>query len=425
MVVLGAGFAGLAAAQGLAGLGVDVLLLDRHNYHLFTPLLYQVASALLDPSQIAHPVRATVRRRRSLRVRVATVRRVDLDHRLVETDRGPVAYDHLVVATGSTTDDFGVAGVDAHAQPLKELPDALALRNHLLSQVESAQWETDATRRRTRLTVAVVGGGPTGIEYAGALAELLRLVLAREFGHLDQREMRVLLLEAGDHLLGAFAPPLQRYAVDQLRRRGVEVRLGTRVTAVEGGRVRLHDGSEIEAGTVVWVAGVRVSPLPGLTGAGDAAGARGAVPVTATLQLPGRPEVLVIGDGAAVVQDGRPLPMIAPVAIQEGRHATRVIAAQLRGEEPPAFRYTDKGIMATIGRHDAVVEVGRWRLRGFPAWVTWLLLHLMLIISFRNRLLVLINWAVNYLFYDRPVRLIVRAGPDRDREAVEGPGPRG
>ncbi|HUY61614.1 MAG TPA: FAD-dependent oxidoreductase, partial [Candidatus Dormibacteraeota bacterium] len=280
----------------------------------------------------------------------------------------------------------------------------------------------DADRRRTLLTVAVVGGGPTGIEYAGALAELLRLVLAREFGHLDQREMRVILLEAADHLLGPFALPLRQYAVEQLRRRGVEVRLRTRVTAIERGGVRLHDGSEIAAGTVVWVAGVRAAPPPGLTGAGDARGPRGAVPVTAALQLPGHPEVLVVGDGAAVVQEGSPLPMIAPVAMQEGRHAAQVIAARLRGEAPPPFRYTDKGVMATIGRHDAVVQVGPWRLHGFAAWVTWLLLHLVLIISFRNRLLVVINWAANYLFYDRPVRLILRARPDPDPPVAEDPG---
>lgn len=405
VVVVGGGFGGLRAVRGLRGAPVDVLLIDRRNYHLFTPLLYQVASALLDPSEIAYPLRALIRRQRNADLLLAEVQGVDLAARRVQTSAGDREYDYLVLAPGSITNFFGIPGLEAQAQPLKELGEALALRNHVLARFEAARWEPDAGRRRLLHTFAVVGGGPTGIEYAGALRELIH-VLRRDFpkGSLD--DVRVILLEASDRLLGAFSPKLAEDALRSLRKKGVEVRLGAAVETVEPGELHLHGGDTIAAGSVVWTAGVEASPIG--FGLGRPARQRQVV-VEPTLQLPGHPEVLIAGDLAAV--EGEPLPMLAPVAMQQGDHAARAIRCLVAGVPVRPFRYTDRGIMATIGRSSAVVELRRFHFTGLAGWVVWLFLHLMLLVGFRNRLVALVNWAWDYLLYDRPIRLIVSATP--------------
>ena len=418
MVVVGAGFAGLTLVRALKRAPVEVLLLDRNNFHLFTPLLYQVASALLDPGEIARPVRALVRPLRNVEFRLASVTGVDLGARLVRTDRGDVSYDYLVLAAGSQTNFFGNRSAEAESLGLKELGEGLALRNQVLELFEAARWEPDPTVRRRLLTFVIVGGGPTGVEYAGALAELIKLVLARDFRGMDQSEIRVVLVEGADDLLGAFAPGLRASAAAALRKRGVEVLTGTLVRSVAEGVVALADGRSIPAGTVVWTAGVRASPLAGALGV--EARRSGRVGVEPSLQLPGHPEVFVVGDMAYLEQDGQELPMLIPVAMQEAKQVGRAIRALVAGRPAPAFRYDDPGIMATIGRNAGVAQIGPLRLSGFLGWLTWLFVHLVNVVSFRSKLIVLVNWAWEYLLYDRPVRLILQAAAPRTGR----PGPR-
>lgn len=404
VVVLGAGFGGLTLARELKSAPVQVVLIDRNNYHLFTPLLYQVASAVLDPAEVAQPVRKLVRSLPNCDFRQATVTGVDLEARRVLTDRGQVVYDYLVVATGSVNDYFGNQSLRQRSLSLKELPDALALRNWILEAFERWRWETSPMRRRRMLTFVVVGGGPTGVEYAGALSELIRLVLRRDFRGQDLSEARVLLLEASERILGAFHPELSRAAADSLAAKGVEVWIRSPVKELLPGQVVLADGRTLDAGTLVWTAGVRGSDLGAALGV--PLGRQGRVPVSASLQLEGRPEVFVIGDLAATPQ---PLPMLAQPALQQARHVARTIQAQLQGRPPAPFRYRDPGIMATIGRNSAVAQLGRLRLRGFWGWLVWLIVHLVNIVTFRARLVVLLHWAYDYFFFDRPVRIAVRA----------------
>ena len=411
VVIAGAGFAGITTARGLKHAPVDVLLVDRNNYHLFTPLLYQVASALLDPGEVARPVRELIRPLGNAEFRMAEVTGVDLERRMVKTNRGEVPYDYLVLATGSQSDYFGNSSLARHALGLKGLDEGLALRNHVLGRVEAAQWIGDPDRRRAALTFAIVGGGPTGVEMAGALSELIRHVLKKDYPNLELGEVRVMLLEAADSLLGTFDPSLREAARRSLEKKGVEVTLKAKVAEVSDNSIRLAGGEEISANTVVWTAGVRASDVGALLGV--ELGRQSRVPVDPTLQLPGHPVVFVIGDLAGAVDGGTPLPMLIPVAMQEGRRVAATIADMARNGGATAFVYKDPGTMATIGRNSAVAQLGRVRLTGFPGWVMWLTVHLVNVVSFRSRVLVLINWAWDYLFYDRPIRLIVRARDDQ------------
>ena len=407
VVIAGAGFGGLTCARALRNVPVDVLLVDRNNYHLFTPLLYQVASALLDPGEIARPVRALIRPLSNAEFRRAEVTGADLDRRILMTDRGPIPYDYLVLATGSQSDFFGNASLAQHAFGLKDLDEGLALRNRILSQFEASRWVADAQTRRTMLTFAVVGAGPTGVELAGSLSELIRLVLRKDYRDLDLDEVRVLLLEAASAPLGTFQPNLREAARRSLEKKHVEVKLGAKVESVNDESIRLAGGEEIAAGTVIWTAGVRASELGQALGL--PLGRQARVRVEPTLQLPGHPVVFVIGDLAGATDRGAPLPMLIPVAMQEGRHVAATISELVRNGGASAFRYKDPGIMATIGRNSAVAELGVVHLSGFLGWLMWLAVHLVNVISFRSRILVLVNWAWDYLFYDRPIRLIVRA----------------
>jgi len=407
VVIAGAGFGGITCARALRNTPVDVLLVDRNNYHLFTPLLYQVASALLDPGEIARPVRALIRPYSNVEFRQAEVTGADFDRRILATDRGPIPYDYLVLATGSQSDYFGNASLARHAFGLKDLDEGLALRNRVLSQFEASRWVTDAQKRRSMLTFAVVGAGPTGVELAGALSELIRLVLRKDYRDLDLGEVRVLLLEAAGSPLGTFQPSLREAARRSLEKKHVELMLGAKVESVTDESITLAGGEEIAAGTIIWTAGVRASMLGQALGV--PLGRQSRVKVEPTLQLAGHPVVFVIGDLAGATDRGAPLPMLIPVAMQEGRHVAATIAELVANGGAHAFRYKDPGIMATIGRNSAVAELGAVHLSGFPGWLMWLAVHLVSVISFRSRILVLVNWAWDYLFYDRPIRLIVRA----------------
>jgi NADH dehydrogenase len=412
VVIAGAGFAGLTCARALKRAPADILLVDRNNYHLFTPLLYQVASALLDPGEIARPVRQLIRPLHNADFLLANVTGADFEQRQLLTDHGPLAYDYLVLATGSQSDYFGSASLAQHAFGLKELDEGLAVRNRVLKRFEESRWTTDREERRSLLTFVVVGGGPTGVEMAGALSELISLVLRKDYHDLDLGLVRVILLEAAGSLLGTFAAPLREAARRSLEKKGVEVLFNARVKDVTPGSVRLADGHEIFASTVIWTAGVRASEVGRALGV--ALGRQARVEVMPTLQLPGHPDVFAIGDIAGAVDGDAPLPMLIPVAMQEGRKVAATIKDLLRSYGATNFRYKDPGIMATIGRNSAVAQLGPIRLTGFPGWLMWLVVHLVNVISFRSRIIVLINWAWDYVFYDRPIRLIVRAGDSRN-----------
>lgn len=416
VTIIGAGFGGLWAARTFVRYPVEVLLIDRNNYHSFLPLLYQVAAAELEPEEIAYPVRSILWKLPNAQFVLANVRRVDLARRVMETDGRAIPYDFLILATGSVSHFFGVPGAGQHAFPLKTLEEGVALRNHILCCFERAIHEPDAGRRQRALTFAIVGGGPTGVEFAGALAELIRGPLVKDYPMLDFHEVRVVLLEAMDGLLPGLPERLRTYALARLGRMGVEVRLQAVVSQITRERVHLKDATVIPAETVVWTAGVRGDPLAQAWGLPTARAGR--VAVLPTLQVPGHPEVYIIGDLAQVEESGQPLPMIAPVAIQQGVAAARNIGRQIAGQDPLPFHYRDPGTMVTIGRNAGVVYLRGRAFVGFPAWVLWLSVHLFNLIGFRNRLLVLINWAWDYLFYERAVRLIL------PRETRPGPGSR-
>ena len=402
VVVVGAGFAGMAAARDLARAGVAVTLIDRHDYQLFTPLLYQVASALLAPSEIVRPLRSLIARR-GVEVRLATATDVDLDRRTVVTDRGDVPYDFLVVATGSVT-AYPSAVIERRSLGLKDLDDAVTLRSRLLEQFEATRWETDPERRRRLLAFVIVGGGSTGVEFAGALTDLVQVALDHDFAGLDPREVSVTIIEGEGSLLTTFGPKLGREAERALVQRGVVVTRG-RVRSVTAEHVELDDGRRLPSAITVWTAGVRASDLArALT---TTPGKGGTVPVDATLRLPAHPEVFVLGDLAAVGDGDALLPMLAAVAKQEGEYAGRSIEALIKGAVSLSpFRYADRGTMATNGRFAAVVKIGRVRLHGLPGWLIWLVVHIALLTGFRNRLLVILSWVGAFVFQNRAVRLI-------------------
>jgi NADH dehydrogenase len=403
VVILGGGFAGLTCARALRGAPVRITLVDRSNHHLFQPLLYQVATASLSPAEIASPIRSILRRQSNVQVWLGEVEDVDVERRSVRLRDGALSYDYLVVATGATHAYFGHDEWAPHAPGLKTVDDALEIRRRFLLAFEAAEREADPAARRRLLTFVIVGGGPTGVELAGAMAEIARQVMPRDFRSIDTTTTRILLLEGGPRILGAYPPVLSEQARRQLERLGVEVRTGALVTGIEPVEVRIGE-ERIEAGNVFWAAGVAASPLGARLGAPlDRAGR---VRVEADLSLPGRPEVFVAGDLAAVEEDGAPVPGVAPAAMQMGRHVARTIRRDLEGRAREPFRYFDKGNLATIGRAAAVAEIAGLRLSGLVAWLVWVFVHILYLIGFRNRLLVLIQWAWAYLTYQRGIRLI-------------------
>jgi NADH dehydrogenase len=413
VVVVGSGFGGLNVAAKLAGKPVDVTVVDRDNYHGFWPLLYQVATAGLGPDDIARPIRAIYARYPNVDVRLGTVTGIDLDHRVVEVDGEPgLDYDFLVLAAGSSSADFGIPGVAEHAFPLKTLPDAVRLRNHVLSSFERADTRWSPEEQSRELTIVLVGGGPTGVELSGALSELIAHNLASDFKHLDLHRARIVLVEMTDHLLPGFSKKSQKVAYDTLTNKGVEIRLNTKLTKVTPDSVAFEDGTEIGTHTVIWTAGVKANPLSQAIAGHKGKG--GSIPVAADLSLPEHPEVFVIGDLAAPKgRNDEQLPQLAQVAIQAGKRAAGNIMRRINGKPTRHFRYHNHGIMATIGRRSAVAELpGGLRFRGTLGWLSWLGVHLVFLIGFRNRIVVLVNWAWNYLTWDRASRVILEEGSD-------------
>ncbi|TDR38928.1 NADH dehydrogenase FAD-containing subunit [Tahibacter aquaticus] len=405
VVIIGGGFGGLWAARGLATAKVRISLIDRVNHHLFQPLLYQVATAGLSMPDIAAPLRHILRRQANATVLLNEVSAIDKANRRVRcVDGSELAYDFLIVASGARHAYFGHDDWAEFAPGLKTLDDALVIRRRVLTAFERAEAETDETRRAAWLNFVVIGGGPTGVELAGTLAEIARHTLRREFRRSNPAAARVLLVEAGPRVLSALPEELSAKATRQLQRLGVEVHTGKPVTAVDAQGIALGE-QRIAAHTVLWAAGVAASPLGrSLDVPLDKAGR---VVVEDDLSLPGNPEILVIGDLASKQQDGRPVPGVAPAAKQMGTHAARAIRQRLRGETPAAFRYSDAGSLATIGRMAAVADLGRIRLSGIVAWWFWLFIHVLFLIGFRSRLIVLINWSWSYWTYQRHARIIV------------------
>lgn len=425
VVIVGGGFGGLEAARKLRRADVDVLLIDRANYHLFQPLLYQVAMAGLSPAEIASPIRGLLAEQDNARVELGEVTRVDLRAREVHLRDGCRPYDWLILAVGARSSYFGHDDWEVHAPSLKSVEDALEIRRRVLLAFERAERERDPAERRRHTTFVVIGGGPTGVELAGAIAELAQYVLERDFRSIDPRDAKVILVEAGPRILPSFPTDLSESAVEQLAELGVEVRTGARVVNIDARGVELEgrvgadelpglgSGREpvrLSASTVLWAAGVRASELT--RSLGVPLDPQGRVKVEPDCSLPGHPEVFAIGDVTRFEQDGQPLPGVSPVALQQARHVARIIRREARGslEERPRFTYFDKGSMATIGRSRAIALARGIKMHGFVAWLAWLFVHIWYLIGFRNRIVVLFNWAWSYLSYKRGARLIVATG---------------
>ncbi|MFL5802435.1 MAG: NAD(P)/FAD-dependent oxidoreductase [Roseiflexaceae bacterium] len=407
VVVVGAGFGGLNAAKRLSGHGFDILLVDRNNYHLFIPLLYQVATGNLGEEEIAGPLRQIFRAHPDVRFLRANVQQVDLKQRQIVTDAGSIDYDYLVLAPGSVTNYFGNSAIQQQAYDVKALDDAAALRSHILDMFERATHAADPEQQQALMTFLIVGGGPTGVEYAGALAELVRHTLRRDYAHLPMQQAKIYLVEGQPYLLAPFPDRLRQYAQRRLERLGVEVRLNMLVSTVEGEHVQLKDGTLIRAATLVWAAGVQAPPLIAALDGPKARGGR--VNVAPDLSLPAHPEVFVVGDMAYREQDGQPIPQLAQPAIQGGRYVAEVIVKQReRGEHVPPFRYRNLGTMAVIGRFAAIADlpVLSLQLTGIVAWAIWLVVHLYQLVGFRNRVVAMLDWGYDYLRSDPPVRLI-------------------
>jgi len=410
IVVLGAGFGGLTFCQTFSCSAAEVTLVDRQNHHLFQPLLYQVASAGLSAPEIAQPIRSILRRKRNVTVLLRNVTGFDLEHRQVRLDDAILGYDYLVLALGGVTSYFGHPEWEKHAQGLKSLDDALNIRRRVLLAFEQAENSLDAAERERLMTIVVVGGGATGVELAGAFAELARHVLKRDFRRIDPRQARVILLEAGPRLLQQFSLRLSAKAAARLTNLGVDVRTNVRVETIGEGFLQLAGSTRMESANIIWAAGVAANPLTQKLGAElDRAGR---VRVQPDLSLPGHPEVFAIGDLALVSdKQGRTVPGVSPAAMQMARHVAKIIENELRGPEAdrnsrPAFQYWDKGMMATIGRSAAVAQIGRVELSGWLAWVAWLFIHLLFLIGFRNKATVLLEWAYSYCTYKRGSRIV-------------------
>lgn len=406
VLIIGGGFAGLNIAKGLGGVsGVDVTVVDRTNHHLFQPLLYQVAMAGLSPADIAAPIRSLLNRYQNIRVLQGEVQSVDLDRKTVVADFGQLSFDYLILACGARHSYFGHDEWEEFAPGLKTLEQATEIRRRVLSAYEVAERTNNAEERKRLLTFVVVGGGPTGVELAGAIGEMSRFTLAKDFRNIDATLARVILIEAGPRILPMFSEQQATRATRDLEHLGVHIWTGSAVTKIDATGVEI--GAErIQSATVLWAAGVKASPI------GQAAGLpvdrAGRVVVESDLSVPGHPNVFVAGDQASFThQTGKPLPGTAPVAMQQGCYLARLIRKELQGQPRSPFRFIDKGQMATIGRSRAVVEVGRWKVAGFMAWMIWLVVHIYYLTGFKNRILVVVQWAWSYLSFRRGARLIV------------------
>ena len=403
-MIVGAGFGGLWAARTLANQAVDVTVVDRNNYHTFLALLYQVAAAELDAEDIAYPVRSIFWKTPNIRFLLAHARRIDRQNRRIETDIATLHYDYLIIGTGSVTSTFDIPGVAGHAFFLKTLEEAVALKNHIICCFEAASRETEADKRKALLTFVIVGGGATGVEYSGALAELISGPMVKDYPSIDFSEVTITLLEAAQSLVAPMPDNIRNYTVRQLSDMGVCVYLNKAVAEVTKEKVILKDGETILTNTVVWTAGVRGENLP--ADSDIPVGRDGRVSVRTSLQIVNDERIYVIGDLAAIQEDQRVLPMVAQVAIQSGVKAAQNIVHQIAGQAPEPFHYADRGSMIAIGRKAAGVAIGKRTFKGFIAWMMWLIIHLFNLIGFRNRVMVLTNWAWDYLLYERAVRFV-------------------
>ena len=435
VVIIGGGFGGLEAAKALDGAPVEVTLIDRSNYHLFQPLLYQVAMAGLSPAEIASPIRGIVAEDKQVRVVMGEVKQIDLEGRCVHVGADTFPYDFLIVAVGAKTSYFGHDEWEKHAPGLKRIEDALEIRRRVLLAFERAEREPDERERRKLLAFVVIGGGPTGVELAGAVAELARFVLGKDFRSIDPRESKVTLIEAGPRILPSFSEGLAQSAVEQLQELGAEVRTGARVVTIDERGVEIEDGAladelpglgaghrreRIGSATVVWAAGVKANALAQALGVPT--DRQGRVIVGQDCAIPDHPEVFAIGDMARFEEKGQVLPGVSPVAMQQARYLAKIIRSECaRDDRKPRepFSYFDKGSMATIGRSRAIAEARGIKMRGFIAWLAWLFIHIWYLIGFRNRLAVLLNWTWSYVSYKRGARLITSTGWHPDLEAPQ------
>lgn len=410
VVIVGAGFGGLWAAKTFQDAPVDVTLLDRHNYHTFMPLLYQVAAAEIEPAQIGYPVRTILRDIPNVRFKMAEVVRVDPAGQTVHTTEETLPYDYLILATGSVSRYFGIPGAEKYGFSLKTMEEGIIVRNHILTCLEHAAQTDDAEKRRQLLTFVIVGGGATGVEYAGALAELIYGPVAKDFPQLDMNEAQIILIEAQDNLLTHLPHELGEYAIQRLTKMGVTLQLETFVEEVTANKVRLREKESVPTNTVVWTAGVGGEPVAQNSPLDTATNGR--LPVTPTLQLADYANIYAVGDLAVFeTETGEKLPMVAPVATQQGKTAAQNIIQHMANQPQEPFVYHDRGAMSSIGRNAAVAYIRGRKLKGFVAWWIWLIVHLFNLIGFRNRIMVFINWAWTYLFFEYMVRLIV---PGRD-----------
>jgi NADH dehydrogenase len=412
VVIVGGGFGGLYAARFLRHADVDVTLIDRRNFHLFQPLLYQVATGALSPGEIASPLRYVLNRQKNTRVLLGEVTDIDVDKReVILTDHSRVPYDTVVFATGSTHSYFGHPEWAALAPGLKTVEDATEIRTRFLLAFERAEKDTDPEAQHAHLTFVVVGAGPTGVELAGAMAEISHDTLKKDFRSINPADARIFLIEGAGRLLPTYPPELSRAAERALNKLGVQTRTGAMVTGIDENGVTVKSGNSvttIHSKTVLWAAGVQASPIGKMLSRrlGLTLDQAGRVPVEPDLSLAGHPEILVIGDLAAFLQDGKQLPGVAPTAMQQGRYAATLITRQLRNEKTKPFHYFDKGSLATIGRNQAVAEIGPFRFSGIFAWLAWLFIHLLYIVEFENRLLIAVHWAYDYFTHNRGARLI-------------------
>lgn len=403
VVIIGAGFAGVRAAQALKDAPVNVVLIDRRNYHLFQPLLYQIAMATLNPGDVAYPVRGLLQGQKNIDFKVAEVEKVDFTAKKVETSHGDVSYDYLIVAAGSMTNYFGMHSIADNAFGLKNLEDAVSLRNHILTVVDEAVQEQDEEKRKALLSFVIVGGGPTGVESAGALSELMQHVITKDYPNFNANEVKIILMEAIDNLLTVMPQNLRAVTARKLQQKGVEVRFGAKVVGYDGTKVSMHDGEEIPAHTLLWAAGIQASSI--VQSLGVELGSFRRAKVTATLQLADYPEVFAVGDAAHFEQDGRALPTIAPVANQMADVAVRNIEKLIKGEKLESFRYKPVGSLAIIGRGDAVASMGSVQFSGFFAWAFWLVVHAIRLAGTRNRVSAAVSWFWEYFSMERGVRI--------------------
>ncbi|MDB9312115.1 NAD(P)/FAD-dependent oxidoreductase [Spirulina sp. CS-785/01] len=407
IVIIGAGFGGLQAAQSLSGADAEVLLIDRHAHHTFIPLLYQVATAQVEPTQVVYPVRTLLRGSPNVRFLMSEVHRVDFHSQIIETDHSLVSYDYLLLATGGKTTFQGVAGAARYGLPLRSIDDAIAIRNHIITRLEQATGEGNFQERQRLLTFTIVGGGATGVELAGALLEWMRGAMGRDYPELRHLPARIILLQSGDQLLPDLPKKLGKYTAKKLRRLGVEVYLQTKVERVSETGIMLSEGRFIEAGTVIWTAGQGATYPQSREAVATAS--KGKVCVNSSLQLLEYPNVYAIGDVAYILQNRKPLIGVAPEALQAGVQVAKNLRRQLQGKSPKPFRYFNKGRLAIIGCYTGVGYIAGVAFTGVVAWLMWLGVHFVYLPGFRNRLLLLLSWVQGYLFADRPVRLILPA----------------